>query len=347
MKIAFRADGSKEKGMGHLMRCSAIADGFLAEGDEVIFYSTYGTSGLRWLKEKNYQAIELSKGNSLEAEAEELFILLYEAGIDILFIDSYWLSDFYIKRMGQSNAFVVALDDEHLYHYECDAVLNGNLNAEDYNYDDCAVRFRLLGGRYNILRKEFSIVPSAPIRNTVKHILVTMGGSDCNNYTPTVLKGLETFENLEISVVYGPLMTNRTEIEAAAVRCKSHVIIYETPSSMAELMYQSDLAISAGGGTVRELFTMGLVSLFILQADNQLSLKSYLERSGLQLCLGYHTDVSPEQITDAVQKLLEDVNIRIQYRDKMLKLLSKEGVQNIIHDVKNMASTAEKRCIIP
>lgn len=334
MKIAFRADGTKEKGLGHLMRCSAIADAFLEEGDQVVFYSSYGTSGLQWLKEKGYQAYELSDCGSLETEAEELLVLLRKVGTDILFIDSYWLSDDYIKLMGRSGAFVASLDDEQLYHYECDAVINGNLDAEENSYDGCAVQLLLLGGRYNILRKEFSVTPPTPLRDPAKRILVTMGGSDCNNYTPIVLRGLEAFEGLDISVVYGPLMTNRAEIENAAARCKSPVSIYGSPSSMAKLMHDADLAISAGGGTVRELFTMGLVSLFILQADNQLPLKDYLERKGMRLCLGYYTDVLPNEIAAAVKVLLSDVKERARYREKMLGLLNRDGVKNIVQTIK-------------
>lgn len=335
MRIAFRADGTRAKGMGHLMRCSAIADGFLEEGDQVVFFSEYGTDGIQWLREKGYRVIELSKGKSLETEAEQLISLLQEMQADILFLDSYWLSNSYISLMKRSKAFVVALDDEHLYNYDCDAVINGNLNAEDYSYDDCTIKFCLQGGRYNILRKEFSALAPAPFRNLPQRVLITMGGTDCNNYTPTVLKGLMAFENLEIAVVYGPLMVNQAEIEAAAAHCKSRVSIYASPPSMAKLMYESDLAISAGGGTVRELFTMGLVSLFILQAENQLPLKRYLERRGLPLCLGYHTNVSSEKIAAAVERLLTDTDSRIRYRNEMLKLLSRDGVKNIICDVKN------------
>lgn len=335
MKIAFRADGTRAKGMGHLMRCSAIADGFLEEGDQVVFFSEYGTEGIQWLRGKGYQVIELAKSKSLEIEAEQLISLLLEMQADILFLDSYWLSSSYISQMKRSKAFVVTLDDEHLYIYDCDAVINGNLNAEDYSYDDCKVQFCLQGGRYNILRKEFSELAPAPFRNFPKCVLITMGGTDCNNYTPTVLKGLMAFENLEISVVYGPLMGNWAEIETVAARCKSRVSIYESPTSMAELMYKSDLAISAGGGTVRELFTMGLVSLFILQAENQLPLKRYLERKGLPLCLGYYTNVSAERITAAVERLLMDTDSRIKYRNEMLQLLSRNGVKNIIRDIKN------------
>lgn len=344
MKIAFRADGTKSKGMGHLMRCSAIADAFLEEGDQVVFFSEYGTDGLYWLRGRGYSVRELPKSDSLEAEAEQLISLLREMKADILFLDSYWLSDSYIRQMNRSGAFVAALDDECLYHYDCDAIINGNLNAEDYSYDDCAVRFLFLGGRYNILRKEFSVIPPAPLRIPPQRILITMGGTDCNNYTPTVLKGLMTFENLEISVVYGPLMTNRTEIESAAARCKSKVSIYASPSSMAELMYESDLAISAGGGTVRELFTMGLVSLFILQAKNQLPLRSCLDRKGLPLCLGYYTDVSAAEIAAAVEKVLADTDNRVRYREEMLRLLSRNGVENIVREIKNAVLTTKKRC---
>ena len=49
MNIAIRADGSKEKGLGHISRCFALAQAFLDCGDKVHFFcGEQMTGGIQW-----------------------------------------------------------------------------------------------------------------------------------------------------------------------------------------------------------------------------------------------------------------------------------------------------------
>jgi spore coat polysaccharide biosynthesis predicted glycosyltransferase SpsG len=185
-----------------------------------------------------------------------------------------------------------------------------------------------------MLRQEFATTPPAELREKVSDILVTMGGSDPNNFTPKVLNALAPLENVCIHVACGSMMKNINDIKAEAKKCLSRVILYSPPDSMAELMQKCDLAISAGGGTVKELFVMGLVSLFIIQADNQLPLKDYLHKVKLPLYLGSYRDVTSEQIYAETLKLINNHDERTRIRTQILHKVDRMGVSNIVRELK-------------
>ncbi|KLU65866.1 UDP-2,4-diacetamido-2,4,6-trideoxy-beta-L-altropyranose hydrolase [Desulfosporosinus acididurans] len=344
MNIAFRADGDGKKGMGHLMRCSAIASEFIRQGDSVVFYSEYQSKGLNWLREKGFKAVELKQHSSLLEEAFELASYLSRGNTDVVFVDSYWLIDEYYPVLKQSGAVVAAIDDSSLtYRYDCDVIVNDNFDALAKDYSSSNVKLKLLGHKFSILRQEFREISPAPFREHVETILITMGGADVRNFTPVVLKALGKLENINLKVICGPLMENIGAIERAADLCQSQVEIIRNPVSMAKLMAQCDIAISAGGGTVKELFAMGVVPLFVLQAANQLPLQQILERYNLSLVLGNYTDVDSSALSEAVNTLLDTPAERKRIRQKILQLVCREGVANIVNSVSTFTN-AIKHC---
>ena len=339
MKIAFRADGDERKGMGHLMRCSAIAAEFIRQRDSVCFYSEYESNGLGWLRENKFTAVELKQHCSVLEEAIELTAYLSGENTDVVFVDSYWLTDEYFLELKQSGAIVIALDDSTSnYSYKCDVIVNENFDATDKNYGSCSVKLKLLGDEFSILRQEFVETSPAPFHEKVENLLITMGGADVRNFSPVALAALSEFENVRIKVIYGPLMGNIAEIECAAALCRSKVEIIKNPVSMANVMSQCDLAISAGGGTVKELFAMGVVPLFVLQADNQFPLRQILHKFNLSVVLGSYANVDRFILREAVEDLIRNPEERKRIRQKILQLVCKEGVTNIVNRVNTFAN---------
>jgi UDP-2,4-diacetamido-2,4,6-trideoxy-beta-L-altropyranose hydrolase len=338
MKITFRADGDEKKGMGHLMRCSAIAAEFIRQRDSVCFYSEYESNGLGWLREKGFTAVELKQHGSVSEEAIELSTYLGKENTDVVFVDSYWLTDEYFVILKRSGVIVVAIDDSSSnYRYQCDVIVNDNFDAADKDYSFSSVRLKLLGDKYNILRQEFLETSPAPFHEKVENLLITMGGADVRNFSPVAIEALSEFKDITIKVIYGPLMGNMAEIKRATKLCRSKVEIIKNPISMANVMSQCDIAISAGGGTVKELFAMGVVPLFVLQSDNQFPLKQILDRHNLSVVLGSYTDVDCFILREAVKNLIETPVERKRIRQKILQLVCREGVTNIVNRVKTFA----------
>lgn len=339
MKIAFRADGDERKGMGHLMRCSAIATEFIRQRDSVCFYSEYESNGLGWLRDNNFAAVELKQYGSVLEEAIELTSYIRRENTDVVFVDSYWLTDEYFITLKQSGAIIVAIDDSASnYCYKCDVIVNDNFDAVDKDYSSSSVELKLLGDEFGILRQEFVETSPAPFHEKVENLLITMGGADVRNFSPVAIEALSEFEDIRIKVIYGLQMGNIAEIERAAALCRSKVEIIKNPVSMANVMAQCDLAISAGGGTVKELFTMGVVPLFVLQADNQFPLKRILDEFNLSVVLGSYANVDCFLLREAVKNLIETPEERKRIRQKIIQLVCREGVSNIVNGVKTFSN---------
>ncbi len=333
MKIGFRADGSTDMGLGHVSRCSVLADKLLQKGHQVKFFClSKHSEGIEWLIEKGYSCSVLNS-NDIESEEKEICQVVVNDKIDVLFLDSYFLRDEYFKALKQKGIFTVCIDDFELYNYDCDVIVNFSFGAEQLKYSGSKYKKVLSGGKYSILRDEFLKAPISTFHENIESVLITMGGSDVNNFTPTVLKGISEIENIDITVIVGPLMTNIEEIKN--VKCLGTVQILENPNNIAALMSECDLAISAAGGTLRELFAMGVVSLFITQAENQLANSNYIDslNAPIKLHLGFYTDVDSQDINKAVRKIISDSKNRMAMRELILKLSDKKGAQNIVDEV--------------
>ncbi len=335
MKVAFRADGGSEIGLGHLMRCSVLAEKFIEKGGNVKFYCHHTKQqGINWLRMKGFETIPLMQ-EDLKSEARELSQHVKSLETDILFIDSYWLNDDYFKIAKSSGCIVAVIDDEELYSYDCDIIINCSLGAEKRKYDNSKCVLKLLGGKYSILRNEFMTAYHSEFNGEIKKIFVTMGGSDVNNFTPRVLEGIANIPDIDITVIYGPLMKSIEDIKKAAAKCLGNVKIYENPSNIAELMSMSDLAISAAGGTARELFALGVVSLFAIQAENQIFFWDYLKSLNLPLCLGYHTEITALSIYKTVRNLINRPEKVIYIKEQISGLVDRNGTNNIINEIEN------------
>ena len=330
MNIAVRADGGLKMGMGHLMRCCAIVEQFLAIGSSVRFYCSYGSDGISWLKTSHYNVTELPD-QLLEDECYGLIRTFEQDNIDLVIFDSYQLTDEYISKVYHHGFFTVCIDDNELYHYKCDMIINSSLGAEKMLYWKSITRYKLLGGKYSILRKEFIETEPTPFREPPRSILIIMGGSDSNNYSIVALNGLYSLYDFEIHLVCGPLMQIPTEILNA--ECKRRIEIHSNPHCVAEIMQKCVLAVSAGGGTVRELFAMGVVPLIVLQADNQYPLADFLASISLPLCLGNYTEVGSEAINKAMNELIKNTGKRKAYRERIMTLADRRGAMNVVEGI--------------
>jgi UDP-2,4-diacetamido-2,4,6-trideoxy-beta-L-altropyranose hydrolase len=86
---------------------------------------------------------------------------------------------------------------------------------------------------------------------------------------------------------------------------------------MPELMVWSDLAITAAGSTCWELAFMGLPSIFVILAENQVEIALQLAAEGFGICLGNGVGLKNYKLAEAISALARDKSF--------LKIVSKVG----------------------
>ena len=84
------------------------------------------------------------------------------------------------------------------------------------------------------------------------------------------------------------------------------VIVHIAPGSLAPLMRNADLLLTAGGNSMVEGLTMRKPCLVTLTSDNQALMVAQLLEQRAILSLGDHAMVSPLDVAKAVTKVLSE-----------------------------------------
>jgi spore coat polysaccharide biosynthesis predicted glycosyltransferase SpsG len=98
-------------------------------------------------------------------------------------------------------------------------------------------------------------------------------------------------------------------------------------NAMAQLMSDSDLCIGAAGGTTWERCCLGLPTLLLVLADNQLPGAQALEKAGAALVVG-----STQNVSQVIEKHMEsDANVQLKILTLAAAAVSDGlGVQRIV-----------------
>jgi len=91
----------------------------------------------------------------------------------------------------------------------------------------------------------------------------------------------------------------------------------------------ADFAVSAGGSTCWELAFMGLPALVIILADNQQVVAQGLDKAGAVVNLGWHHDLSVQQIAKALKNLAVAVDVRKDMIRQGRNLVDGKGIGRI------------------
>ena len=171
--------------------------------------------------------------------------------------------------------------------HDCDLLIDTTFgrSAEDYRDLVPPGAVILAGARYALLRPEFAALRAESLARRaagggVERILVSLGLTDLGGITARVVAALlETALKAQIDVVIGPSAQSRAELEAFAAR-ERRVELHIDPPDMARLMTNADIAIGAGGTTSWERCCLGLPTIVIILADNQVWASQMLNEFG-------------------------------------------------------------------
>ncbi len=289
MRAAFRADASTEIGSGHVMRCSVLADALSRCGVES-FFLCRACSGhpAEWLAGRGF-AVHLLPADLSAAEDAHACAEWLHPGVDVLVVDHYALDQRWERAMQGLARIRMAIDDLADRPHDCELLLDQNLAPRmESRYAGLvsSTCTQLLGPAYALLRDEFRVSAAAvPLRETVRHLLVSFGGSDPDNLTERALDEINDL-SLTADVVIGYANPHRLEIEHRCRASDGRWTLHVQTSRMAELMAKADLALGAGGSTHWERCRMGLPALVVAIADNQVRTTQMLADRGACRNLG-------------------------------------------------------------
>lgn len=302
-RITFISHGSKQLGMGHVMRCCSLAEAFQQNGWEVFFFSKFYLGGM-WIKQKGFpveifekeeskkecQDFHFGEVKELEPDINWMSPFLKEQNPDVIFLDSYNVNFWFFQKLKEFTKCLVYLDDLAVWDYPVDVIFNPNVDAGEKGY----AQFRrqkkhLLGSKYSLLREEFSNLPKRKAKKEIQNILITTGAADPKNMTKVFL---DLCQKMCPKAVCHLIIGNAFQRQEEWKKEESHYVrIYQSPKTMSEIMLQCDVAISAGGSTVYELAACGVPTLAFLYSENQKGVVEYLSEREYLVNIGNYESI--------------------------------------------------------
>jgi UDP-2,4-diacetamido-2,4,6-trideoxy-beta-L-altropyranose hydrolase len=297
-----RADASSTIGMGHVMRCLALAQQWLERGRAAMFMMATGARSLasRLAAEK----IELVESTATSGTPEDIEATLRLASERRAFVvlDGYAFDELFQRELVRARVPCVAVDDHaRLSRYEADLVVDPNVTAEAAAYVGHARGRVLCGLRYALVRRELREVPRrARDASPARRLLISFGGADPLALTEMAVSAADGFDT---TVLVGSTNPRRDAILRAADRL--HVRAVLDAPNVALHMAEADLALTAAGTTCSELAYAGLPATVVVSADNQRPVALGFERLGTVRVLE-STDLTPDRIRNELRTLAGD-----------------------------------------
>lgn len=333
MKIAFRTDASLKIGTGHVMRCLTLAERLALQGHECWFVCRdhqghlgeliaskgYGltllpvrTDNVLPLEDAESDDYAFWLGVPWQEDADQTLDAIATLKPDWLIVDHYALDAKWERTLATAADKIMVIDDLANRSHECVLLLDQNLGGCASDYDgflpeDCQ---RLIGPHYALLRPEFAECREQSLKRRqhpkLKRILVSLGGIDQTNLTGEVLEALVESTlpaSTELDIVLGAAAPYLDEVREQAARLPFKATVSVNVKNMAGRMCLADLSIGAAGGTSWERCCLGLPTVLVVLAENQVAGAKALEASGAAI-----TIVDDEHIGTSLSSALADLS---------------------------------------
>ncbi|MBN1899480.1 MAG: UDP-2,4-diacetamido-2,4,6-trideoxy-beta-L-altropyranose hydrolase [Spirochaetes bacterium] len=329
--VLFRADGSRQIGYGHIMRCLVLARHLQSRKNRVLFLLNNDPFAITKMKENSipYRIIDYKAG-SME-DLEEMKRVLREYSFPVFIHDSYGIDQDYERQIRPYTSLIVAFDDQANRKLIADLLINQNYGFQK-DYKNLSSDTKILAGtQYVLLRDEFKGKRKKSIGKNVRHILLTMGGSDPTGMTVKIISWLKKFIQDNKLILH--ILVNKNFIDLGKIikesKKNSNIKIYGNVKNVASLFKGMDLAISAGGSTILELLYMGVPTLVVITAENQNKSIMNLHLDNYVHCLGWHKDVISENLKASLKSILDQYRIRERMFKKGRSLIDGQGIKRI------------------
>jgi len=331
--LVIRADASIAMGTGHVMRCLALAQAWRHVGGNVIFVMAESTPAIeRRLQVEGFEVVQSDHPSGSERDANNLAELSDKCDAAWVAVDGYQFDSAYQYRIKDADFRLLWIDDTgHCAPYCADFVLNQNSYAHPGMYPSCDSTL-LLGSRYALLREEFlpwrSWQRDFPLE--ARHLLITMGGSDPQNFTAHVLGALGKLDvDIEITVVIGGSNPQSEQLRRLVEHRRRKFQLQLDVKDISGLMARADLAISAAGGSCYELALLQVPMVLIALAENQRPTAWSLSKQGAAIDAGWFHDFDGEQLIEAVRRLTVNCVLRRSLGQNARRMVDGNGAQRV------------------
>lgn len=333
MRIAIRVDASARIGLGHLLRCLALAQALRELGVQVGFVTRdLGLDSATRLQAAGFALHRLPApsacpvpaeprapahaawlGVPASQDADETVAALQSSGpwhwvvVDHYALDAVW----HRSVAAATGASIAVIDDLADRPLAAALLVDHNLAESDHRQkyrDRLAPAAAVLGGpRFALLGPAYAQAARCAPGVEVRRIGIFLGGTDPAGLSAVALRACREEAGFRgaIEVVSTRANPRHAELEALAVTWPDTTLSLDLPD-LAAFFARHDLQIGAGGGATWERCCIGAPTLALVAAANQLAVVPQLERLGAVAALPASVAPTVETVGQALRALIDN-----------------------------------------
>lgn len=347
--IYIRADSSLQIGSGHIERCITLSKELKKKGMKVNFIcrSLNGSMerriknegfGIKVLPNFKNTSKKFDKniknnhkswlGPDWRVDAHHTIRLILKDKPKLLIIDHYGINIKWENLVRSlTGVKIMVIDGLANRRHNCEILLDytyslkGKKRWDNLINSDCKL---LCGTKYTLIRSEFVQEKKNLIKKkgAINRIFISFGGSDKINLTEEALDALDSLNRRDIfiDVVMSKNNPNIFKIRKK-LKPKKNFQLHIQPRNIAKLMNKADLSIGAGGTMIWERCYLGLPSLIISAANNQIKQSAAVDSYGAAVDLGIYQKNTRKKIIKHLQRIINNKKLILSMRRKSLKLM--------------------------
>lgn len=347
MRVAFRADASREIGTGHVRRCAALAEAIIGRGGDVRFLSRESGVDVQNMVPGRFDRLVATESRaasdpdtlahshwltcSQAADAAECLQFLGDWQPDWVVVDHYAIDARWHEQLGSTlGCRIAAIDDLGDRRLSVDALIDHNWHAHHgTKYAGLLSRecMMLCGPEYAMLGSVYANAPRYAFNAKVRSIGIFMGGTDHGNLSLIALDSARRagFSGT-IDIATTSANTNLEHLLARAAAEPGVTVTVDLPD-LAAFFALHDLQLGAGGGATWERFCIGGPSLLLAFAANHDSVLEPLAALGV-------ASVKPcgwtgQELEREIARLLADGELRSRYTKRGQNLVDGKGASRL------------------
>lgn len=339
LKVVIHCDLGPRIGVGHLMRCLALAEELQRQGDEVEFVA-------------DAQEVPLARGHlerrglPWRSTPEGGLLAALDEGDrpDVVVVDSYLQPASLYADVRRRVPALLAVVDGDAAGREADVYLEQNFGAEDPGWPVPDGSIHLGGLSYALMRRDIAdLRPDTPDRSSEGdplEVLAFFGGTDAFGIAPVIVRAMvETGAPFRLQVVVTREELRR-ELEAVTPAAGQHVELIPPTEHLAELIVAHDVVLAAAGTTLWEVMCLGAAAGFIAVADNQREAYGEVIDAGLGEGIGMLEEVRADntRAVEAIGRLLTDAPRRAELRRSAWQMVDGRGPERVVQVMREVTA---------
>jgi UDP-2,4-diacetamido-2,4,6-trideoxy-beta-L-altropyranose hydrolase len=262
LRVLFACDAGPAIGGGHVMRCLTLAQALTGMGAACAFLDTHAAGPL----------LDAFATHDIERVDEA-----QDWASDWVVLDSYRTT--LAEEAGWRAGSRLAVIDDLARPHGCDLVVDPSFKRDAATYAPAPA---LTGPAYALVRQGFADRRAQALAKRggpARRALIAFGLTDVGGVTQTALDILLPLAGeVRLDVVAGSGAASLPRLRALAEQ--GAIDLHIDVRDMAALSATADVAVGAGGGSVWERAVLGLPSVVVPLADNQVAMTTLLDSHG-------------------------------------------------------------------